>query len=121
MGSIRRMDVRTPPSGVPWPSSATATVVLEAAFPALNAPANFAAPLPFSPSQPPLVPIPLPHFLSLETRFYSPGLDILLACCSVDFFVFVRNGPSFTTSLVYPLRRGTNSVEMVYMGVKERT
>jgi hypothetical protein len=33
----------------------------------------------------------------------------------------VRNGPSFTTSLVYPLRRGTNSVEMVYKGVKERT
>jgi hypothetical protein len=44
--------------------------------------------------------------LSLETRFYSLGLDTLLACCFVDFFVFVRNGPSFTTSHVYPWRRG---------------
>jgi hypothetical protein len=82
-------------SGVPWSSSATATMVLEAAFPASNAPANFTVPLPFSPSQPPLVPIPLSYFLSLEIRFYSPGLDILLACCSVDFFVFMRNGQSF--------------------------
>jgi len=44
----------------------------------------------------------------------------LLACCSVDFFVFMRNGHSFTTSLVYPWRRGRNYVEMVYKGVKEK-
>jgi len=84
------MDVRTPPSGVPWSSSATATVVLEVAFLALNAPANFVAPLPFSHSQPPLVPIPLSHFLSLETRFYSPGLDILLLC---RFLCFCEKWP----------------------------
>jgi len=47
-------------------------------------------------------------------------LDILLACCTVDFFVFMRNDPSFTTSLVYPWRRGRNSIEMVYKGVKEK-
>jgi hypothetical protein len=95
-------------------------MVLEAAFLASNAPANFTAPLPFSPSQPPLVPIHLSYFLSLEIHFYSPGLDILLACCFVDFFVFMTNDPSFTTSLVYPWRRGRNSVEMVYKGVKEK-
>jgi hypothetical protein len=69
-------------------------VVLEAAFPASNAPANFAAPLPFSPSQPPLVPIPLSYFLSLEIPFYSPRLDILLLCgflCFYEKWPFIHN------------------------------
>jgi hypothetical protein len=38
----------------------------------------------------------------------------------VDFFVFVRNGPSFTTSLVYPWRRGMKLCKNGLQGMKER-